>query len=129
MFDVVIRALADSDHKGAQAAFGCEERLNAMEKQFRESHLRRLADGDCNFYSGLTFVDCIYNYEKIGDHLVNTAQAVLGDFQWGEKFRMPGRQQGADASGQPEALKDDQRVVKGVRPDRDTEAARQVDDT
>jgi hypothetical protein len=58
-----------------------------MERQFRESHLRRLAEGTCNFYSGLTFVDCIYNYEKIGDHLLNAAQAVLGDFQWGEKVR------------------------------------------
>ena len=64
--------------RGAKAAFESEERLNAMEKQFRESHLRRLAAGDCNFDSGLAFVDCIYNYEKIGDHLVNTAQAVIG---------------------------------------------------
>ncbi|MHC4481744.1 MAG: hypothetical protein ACYS1C_12360, partial [Planctomycetota bacterium] len=38
-------------------------------------------------YSGLTFVDCLYYYEKIGDHLTNAAQAVLGDFQWGEKVR------------------------------------------
>jgi len=87
MFDTVIRALRDSDLEIAREALKSEEKLNGMERKFRESHLRRLAEGACNFYSGLTFVDCVYNYEKIGDHLLNTAQAVLGDFQWGEKVR------------------------------------------
>jgi len=87
MFDLVIQALAGSDGDAARDAFQCEEKLNAMEREFRENHLRRLAANDCNFYSGLAFVDCVYNYEKIGDHLMNTAQAVLGDFQWGEKVR------------------------------------------
>ncbi len=87
MFETVVRALAESDAEAAKGAFESEDRLNAMERQARESHLRRLAAGECNFYSGLTFVDCVYNYEKIGDHLTNTAQAVLGDFQWGEKVR------------------------------------------
>jgi hypothetical protein len=61
-----------------------------MEKAFRESHLSRLSSGECNFYSGLTFVDAVYSYEKVGDHLTNAAQAVLGDFQWGEKVRGAG---------------------------------------
>ncbi|MFW6189930.1 MAG: Na/Pi cotransporter family protein [Planctomycetota bacterium] len=87
MFETVIRALADSDPEAAREAFDSESKLNAMERRAREGHLRRLSEGTCNFYSGLTFVDCVYNYEKIGDHLTNTAQAVLGDFQWGEKVR------------------------------------------
>jgi phosphate:Na+ symporter len=87
MYDTVIRALRDSDLEAAKDVLESEEKLNGMGRQFRESHLRRLAEGECNFYSGLTFVDCVYNYEKIGDHLLNTAQAVLGDFQWGEKVR------------------------------------------
>jgi phosphate:Na+ symporter len=87
MFETVIRALANSDQEVARAAFESEAKLNVMEREFRDNHLRRLYLGDCNFYSGLTFVDCVYNYEKIGDHLMNVAQAVLGDFQWGEKVR------------------------------------------
>ncbi len=87
MFDVVIHALANRDRKVAERAFASESRLNTMQREFRESHLARLSAGDCNFYSGLTFVDCLCYYEKIGDHLTNTAQAVLGDFQWGEKVR------------------------------------------
>lgn len=87
MFSIVTHALRENDREAAGNALENEERLNGMERQFRESHLRRLAEGTCNFYSGLTFVDCIYNYEKIGDHLLNAAQAVLGDFQWGEKVR------------------------------------------
>lgn len=85
MFAVVVEALRESDTRAAELAFESEDKLNVMEREFRESHLRRLSAGDCNFYSGLTFVDCVYNFEKIGDHLTNAAQAVLGDFQWGEE--------------------------------------------
>ena len=87
MFGTVIRALQFSDLDAARAAFSSETKLNAMQIQFRESHLRRLSAGECHFYSGLTFVDCICYYEKVGDHLTNVAQAVLGDFQWGQKVR------------------------------------------
>lgn len=100
MYDTVIRALRDSDLEAAKEVLESENKLNGMERQFRESHLRRLAEGECNFYSGLTFVDCVYNYEKIGDHLLNTAQAVLGDFQWGEKVRSA-KQPAPSAPGGP----------------------------
>jgi phosphate:Na+ symporter len=92
MFAVVIESLSDSDAEMAKRAFESEDRLNVMEREFRQNHLVRLQGGDCHFNSGLTFVDCIYNYEKIGDHLMNTAQAVLGDFQWGEKIKANGSQ-------------------------------------
>ena len=87
MFDVVIHALENSDQEAAKGVFAHESRLNTMQMEFRESHLARLSAGECDFYSGMTFVDCLCYYEKIGDHLTNTAQAVLGDFQWGEKVR------------------------------------------
>ncbi len=89
MYDAALRAIRDSDLDAAKEVFQAEDRLNAMERQYRDNHLQRLAVGDCNFYSGLTFVDCVYNYEKVGDHLLNTAQAVMGDFQWGRKVRHP----------------------------------------
>ena len=95
MFETVIRALAESDMEIAKEVFKSEDALNDMERRFRESHIRRLAQDVCNFSSGLAFVDCVYNYEKIGDHLLNAAQAVLGDFQWGEKVR-------ADTQAQPQ---------------------------
>jgi phosphate:Na+ symporter len=103
MFDLVVLALAQSDMNAARSAVRCEDRLNAMEKAFRQSHLRRLSEGECDFNSGLVFVDCVCNYEKVGDHLVNAAQAVLGDFQWGEKVRsVPAAHQGAVADELPE---------------------------
>lgn len=98
MFDVVIEALQNSDPQAAKRVFESERKLNAMEREFRQNHLTRLAEGDCNFFSGLTFVDCVYNYEKIGDHLTNTAQAVLGDFQWGEKVKAGNRNDKGAAS-------------------------------
>jgi phosphate:Na+ symporter len=94
MFECVIRALRDSEPEAARSAFASEQKLNAMEREFRESHLSRLSAGECHFLSGLTFVDAVYSYEKIGDHLTNAAQAVLGDFQWGEKVRDQGAGEG-----------------------------------
>ncbi len=96
MFDTVIHALKHSDAEAAKPVFGLEDRLNAMQQEFRENHLSRLSAGDCDYYSGLTFVDCVYYYEKVGDYLVNAAQAVMGDFQWGEKVR-PDKDQAGSA--------------------------------
>ncbi len=95
MFDTVIQALEHSDPEAAKPVFELEARLNAMQQEFRENHLSRLSAGDCDYYSGLAFVDCVYYYEKVGDYLVNAAQAVMGDFQWGEKVRPDSDQAGS----------------------------------
>ena len=36
----------------------------------------------CDALSGIVFIDMVDNYEKIGDHLTNIAQAVQGGLQW-----------------------------------------------
>ena len=100
MFGTVTDALEHSDGAAARAAFESEDKLNAMQMQFRQNHLNRLSKGDCDFFSGLTFVDCLCYYEKIGDHLTNIAQAVLGDFQWGEKVRGGGQEEDAEPRAQ-----------------------------
>ncbi|MBL7132168.1 MAG: hypothetical protein ISS45_12350, partial [Candidatus Omnitrophica bacterium] len=37
----------------------------------------------CNVFSGIVFLDTVSNFEKIGDHLTNIGQAVMGNLQWG----------------------------------------------
>ena len=39
--------------------------------------------------AGLIFVDLVDNLEKIGDHLTNIAQGVVGGFQWGPNGHKP----------------------------------------
>ncbi|MFP4171647.1 MAG: hypothetical protein ACLFV4_01940 [Candidatus Hydrogenedentota bacterium] len=36
----------------------------------------------CSAEAGLIFIDLVDNVEKIGDHLTNIAQCVIGGLQW-----------------------------------------------
>jgi len=60
-----------------------------MQIDFRRSHVSRMAEGVCSAESGLIFIDLVDNVEKIGDHLTNIAQAVMGGLQWdGAEFKI-----------------------------------------
>jgi phosphate:Na+ symporter len=59
-------------------ANGCEERINQLEDTMREGHIKRLNNGVCEVDSGLVFIDMLTNFEKVGDHTFNIAEAVVG---------------------------------------------------
>ena len=82
MFDYVINALEHNDNEPAQSALVNENNLNQMQKDFRRSHVQRMTEGVCSPQTGLIFIDLVDNVEKIGDHLTNIAQAVIGGLQW-----------------------------------------------
>jgi phosphate:Na+ symporter len=50
--------------------------------KFRQHHVRSLGEGKCQLLSGLVFLDFVQNLEKIGDHMTNIAQSVLGGLRW-----------------------------------------------
>ncbi len=97
MFDRVIVSLEDKDMEAANAALENERRLNAMQLEFRRSHVARMRDGLCTPEGGLIFIDLVDNIEKIGDHLTNIAQAVIGGLQWA------GVEPGVERAAEPEA--------------------------
>jgi phosphate:Na+ symporter len=53
-----------------------------MQIEFRRSHVDRMTEGICSPQAGLVFIDMVDNVEKIGDHLTNIAQAIIGGLQW-----------------------------------------------
>ncbi|MFC1856179.1 Na/Pi cotransporter family protein [Thermodesulfobacteriota bacterium] len=55
-----------------------ERRINKFEDKFRENHIQRLNDGECSVSAGLIYVDLLTNFEKIGDHTFNIAEAIGG---------------------------------------------------
>ncbi len=82
MLDDVAIGLETGDLINAKKALKKEHKLNQMQIDFRKNHVRRLNDGICDIYSGLIFLDCVAFLEKIGDHLANIAEGLLGGFRW-----------------------------------------------
>jgi len=82
MLCLVITALKNSDVQAAKSALVTENWLNKMQIDLRRSHLRRMTEGVCSAEAGLIFIDLVDNVEKIGDHLTNIAQAIMGGLQW-----------------------------------------------
>jgi phosphate:Na+ symporter len=82
MFDYIITALENNDIEAAKSALVNENNLNKMQIDFRRSHVQRMSDGICSPAAGLIFIDLVDNVEKVGDHLTNIAQAVIGGLQW-----------------------------------------------
>jgi phosphate:Na+ symporter len=82
MFDYIISALENDDTEAARSAIVNENNLNRMQIDFRRSHVKRMTDAVCTPQTGLIFIDLVDNIEKIGDHLTNIAQAVVGGLQW-----------------------------------------------
>ncbi len=82
MIKNAIRALPDLNKKLASKIEENEETINNLVFEFRNMHTNRLAKGTCNHKAGLIFVDLLMSFEKIGDHLVNVAQAIQGKLSW-----------------------------------------------
>ena len=89
MCDSIICALEKNDIAAATSALASENNLNRMQIDFRRSHVSRMAEGICSAESGLIFIDLVDNVEKIGDHLTNIAQSVVGGLRWdGAEFKV-----------------------------------------
>lgn len=85
MFDLTINtvrktleALDLNDNQLAREVAEQENVIDRMERQFRKNHIIRLNEGLCSGHAGVMFVDVLSNLERIGDHSVNIADAILG---------------------------------------------------
>lgn len=73
-----IQALEKNDKDLAIDVVEKEEQIDKMERKLRKQHILRVHKGACSGHAGIVFVDIISNLERIGDHAVNIAEAVLG---------------------------------------------------
>ncbi len=86
MFKLTISTVSEAiealDHKDKEAAIHVvqkEEAIDKMERKLRKQHIIRLNEGLCSPQAGIVYVDIISNLERIGDHAVNIAEAILGE--------------------------------------------------
>ena len=84
MFDHICIALEKKDAETARLSLINEDNLNRMQHDFRHNHVSRMSGGNCSAEAGLIFIDFVDNMEKVGDHLTNIAQSVMGGLQWSE---------------------------------------------
>ncbi|GAK11501.1 Na/Pi cotransporter family protein [Geomicrobium sp. JCM 19039] len=86
MFDLTRRTLQDAiyamehhDIDAAKATEKQEDEIDKMERKMRKKHILRMNEGRCSGSAGIVFVDIVSNLERIGDHSVNIAEAVLNE--------------------------------------------------
>jgi phosphate:Na+ symporter len=78
----VAEGLQTGELAPAKRALRKEDQLNKMQIELRQRHVSRLNGGSCNMLSGLIFLDMVDYLEKIGDHLSNIAQGLMGGLRW-----------------------------------------------
>lgn len=75
--DKAVIALEENDVNLAKEVLGLEDKIDKMERTLRKQHILRINDGLCEGNAGIVFVDIVSNLERIGDHAVNIAEAVI----------------------------------------------------
>ncbi len=54
-----------------------EDKIDNMTKEMEINHIRRLEDGECSVNVGAQYMSLATNIERIGDHYLNVAKAVV----------------------------------------------------
>ena len=83
MFQEVVKALATYDREASRSALSYEERINALEDRAKRLYAESLNRNDrLGDMTDLVLLDFINYCERIGDHLTNVAQSLLGGGFW-----------------------------------------------
>lgn len=62
-----------------------ERKLNKMRNKFRKRHLATIEDDAFNIKSSTIYTDLIYSCERVGDHIINVTEALIGQNVLGEE--------------------------------------------
>jgi phosphate:Na+ symporter len=129
MFEAVSEAIKNGDTAAAARALEDEGAVNELDAQFRDNHIARMSDGQCHALTGLIFTDYLHNLEKIGDHLANIAQGIVGGGQWTGQQKLQhaaeeaeGRYQADNDSIDESIDDDDSPPAKAVKTDPESAA-------
>lgn len=88
LFDLIDEALAimnenlnaHHDKVVLDKANEAERKINTRRNELRKDYLESLSnlDADANFKSGMIYNDLFSSLEKVGDHIINVSEAVVG---------------------------------------------------
>jgi phosphate:Na+ symporter len=79
-FVVMVRNLeAERGQIELDQAAEVEQLINQKRDTLRRAHLKSVETGDYNIQSGLVYSDLFHSCEKVGDHLINVSEALVGE--------------------------------------------------
>lgn len=61
-----------------EKAASIETRINKKRNEMRKEHLQNLGTKDFNMESGMVFSNMFSSCEKVGDHIINVTEAIVG---------------------------------------------------
>ncbi len=73
---LALESYRDNDIDKALTVEDVEAKIDKLQRQYRDAHIRRLNKGKCSALAGIHFLDLISNLERIGDHAKNVADTV-----------------------------------------------------
>jgi phosphate:Na+ symporter len=78
---IMSQNLAVSDYSTVQKteATLVEKKINTLRNEMREEHLSRLGAADYNVKSAMVYNNVFASLERIGDHILNVTEAVVGE--------------------------------------------------
>lgn len=56
-----------------------EREINAMRNDLRRNHMKNIATGEYDILSGMAYIDLVSLLERIGDHIINVTEGVVGE--------------------------------------------------
>lgn len=74
--DIAIESYKNNDKQKAVSIEQTEKRIDELQKEYRDAHIRRLNAGRCSALAGILFLDLISNLERVGDHAKNIADTI-----------------------------------------------------
>ncbi|MBT5089637.1 MAG: hypothetical protein HOM24_00985 [Flavobacteriales bacterium] len=60
-------------------ASSAEININNIRNKLRKSYLRKIERGEMKIQTGMIYNNLIHSLEKIGDHIFNVSEAIVGD--------------------------------------------------
>lgn len=79
-FTIMLKNLDAEDGQIAiDEAVEAEQHINQLRDQLRRMHLKSIEAGDYNVKSGLIYNDLFSSCEKVGDHVINVSEALVGE--------------------------------------------------
>lgn len=77
LFGISVDGLATWDKSKLERVWDYEDAIDDSQETLRSNHIVRLNRGTCYPGSGIVFIEVINNLERMADHCINIAEAVL----------------------------------------------------